>query len=63
MAVQDFSKCPEDKRHKCEIFHCDSRRDRYCCFYCQRKGICRNPCLNNPERCGKAFEEDKKNGK
>lgn len=60
--VTDFSKHPEgeDKTHKCEIFHCDMRRDRYCCFYCSRKNICRNPCLNNPERCGKAFEEVEK---
>lgn len=59
----DFYKHPEGegKKHKCEIFHCDMRRDRYCCFYCGEKNICRNPCLNIPERCGKAFEEVEKN--
>lgn len=51
----------QDTRHKCEIFHCDQRRDRYCCFYCWRIGTCRNPCLNHPERCGKAFEQEVKN--
>lgn len=50
----------QDTRHKCEIFHCDQRRDRYCCFYCLRKSICKNPCLNHPERCGKSFEQEAK---
>lgn len=44
---------------KCEIFHCDKRGDRYCCFYCEKKSKCNNPCLNYPDRCGKAFEEGK----
>lgn len=47
----------QDTQHKCEIFHCDQRRDRYCCFYRRRKDKCKNPCHNNPEKCGKAFEE------
>ncbi len=58
--VTDFSKYPEDRRHRCEIFHCHYRKDRYCCFYCQHKGTCRNPCHNDPERCGKAFEQEAK---
>lgn len=45
--------------HKCQIFHCDRRGDRYCCFYCERKKKCKNPCLNHPDRCGQAFEEEK----
>lgn len=45
--------------HKCQIFHCDRRGDRYCCFYCERKKKCKNPCLNRPDRCGQAFEEGK----
>lgn len=46
----------QDTRHRCEIFHCDKRGDRYCCFYCNRE--CKNPCHNNPERCGEAFEKE-----
>ncbi len=46
--------------YKCEIFHCDKRGDRYCCHYCDRKEKCKNPCLNHPERCGKAFEQEEK---
>lgn len=49
----------QDTQHKCEIFHCDKRGDRYCCFYCWKKDKCKNPCHNNPEKCGKAFEEKK----
>jgi len=43
-----------DTKHRCEIFHCDRRRDRYCYFYCHMKESCKNPCLNGPERCGKS---------
>ena len=42
---------------KCEIFHCDKRGDRYCCFYCEKNNKCKNPCLNHPDRCGQAFKE------
>ena len=45
------------KRHKCKVFHCDYCKDRYCCFYCNRKEKCRNHCLNNPNKCGNAFEQ------
>lgn len=36
----------------CSRFYCDDRGDRYCCAGCPRFSICRNPCLNSPERCG-----------
>lgn len=42
-------------KHRCDIFHCDKRGDRYCCFFCNNKEKCKNPCMNNPEKCGKAF--------
>lgn len=32
-----------DTKHRCEIFHCDRRRDRYCCFYCHMKESCKIP--------------------
>lgn len=38
--------------HRCKIFHCDRRGDRYCCFYCLGKDSCPNPCLNMPHKCG-----------
>lgn len=41
--------------HMCEIFFCDKRGDRQCCFYCEWKKKCKNHCLNNPEKCGKYF--------
>ena len=61
MAVTEFPKCVEENKHRCKIFHCDHRKDRYCCFYCGRKGCCKNPCQNNPKRCNAAFEQEDKN--
>lgn len=36
----------------CSRFHCDRRGDRYCCAGCRLKPECRNPCQNDPARCG-----------
>lgn len=36
----------------CQRFYCDARGDRYCCTDCNQRGICANPCLNHPLRCG-----------
>ena len=38
----------------CSRFHCDRRGDRYCCADCveRKRDRCRNPCLNDPARCG-----------
>lgn len=36
----------------CTRFHCDRRGDRYCCADCPLKSRCKNPCLNDPARCG-----------
>lgn len=38
----------------CSRFHCDKRGDRYCCADCveRKRDRCRNPCLNDPARCG-----------
>ncbi len=50
-------------QRRCEIFHCDARGDRYCCYWCYRKKICKNPCINNPSRCGKMFLQEEVKGK
>lgn len=50
----------QDTKHKCEIFNCLRRGGKYCCFYCSNKGRCTNPCLNNPERCGKIIDSKTK---
>lgn len=47
----------------CQIFHCDHRGDRYCCHDCQRRDKCKNPCRNNPARCGQVFEKEDEHGK
>lgn len=49
----------QDTKHKCEIFNCLRRGGKYCCYYCANKGSCSNPCLNYPDRCGQAFQEEK----
>ena len=51
-----------DREHRCEIFNCDYRRGSYCCAYCWRKDVCRNPCQNGPERCGQCYTEGKTGG-
>ncbi len=46
---------PEKRNARmCSRFHCDRRGDRYCCFDCveRKRDRCRNPCLNDPARCG-----------
>lgn len=44
----------------CSIFTCDRRRGNFCCADCgfnnsQLRNRCKNPCLNNPERCNCAL--------
>lgn len=53
MALKVF-KAP-DGAHMCDIFFCDKKRERHCCYYCEDKKKCSNPCLNNPDACGKHF--------
>lgn len=48
------------KPRMCSTFHCDRRGDRYCCADCSQKPLCKNPCLNDPSRCGL---EDQRPGK
>lgn len=42
----------KNKFRMCSLFHCDKRGDRYCCVDCRLKPKCRNPCQNDPARCG-----------
>ena len=49
----------------CSVFHCDKRGDCYCCIDCNKIQKCRNPCQNNPDKCGleniqKSLKEDSK---
>ena len=38
----------------CSRFHCDKRGGRFCCADCveRKRDRCRNPCHNDPARCG-----------
>lgn len=47
--------------HRCKLFGCLFNRkgklyhmsygEKKCCFFCNRKSDCPNPCLNHPEKC------------
>ncbi len=43
-------------RH-CQIFNCDRKHGNICCADCINRSSCKNPCLNNPERCGQVKAE------
>ncbi len=45
---------------KCRLFNCDKERRHQCCAFCQHRTICKNPCLNHPDRCGQLREETPK---
>ena len=49
---------------KCKIFNCTRARyvNNRCCFYCEKKEICADPCLNNPEKCNMCFYPEPKEG-
>lgn len=47
------------QKQMCDIFHCDRRGDMYCCYYCPKKKGCRNPCLNDPGKCGQIKLKEK----
>lgn len=48
----------KNKRFRsCQIFNCDQMRGNICCAYCVKKVKCKNPCLNNPQRCGQVKGE------
>lgn len=37
---------------RCKIFNCDRRHGNYCCFDCNLRSKCKNPCQNSPYHCG-----------
>lgn len=37
---------------RCKNFNCDRRHGNYCCADCGYRTTCKNPCLNDPSRCG-----------
>lgn len=44
----------------CTLFKCIRlRAGKLCCRFCDRRDICFNPCLNDPEKCGKYEYVDK----
>ena len=53
--TQRFIAPTASNNNRCGLFYCDRRRNRYCCYYCPTKTICHNPCINDPDKCGKHF--------
>ena len=43
----------------CSIFNCDRVHKNLCCNDCFQRGICKNRCLNSPEKC-RAVKEMKR---
>ena len=37
---------------KCLLFNCDKKHKNQCCYFCDNRKKCKNPCLNNPQKCG-----------
>ena len=39
---------------QCKIFHCTRSRGvkMECCYYCDKREECGDPCRNNPDACG-----------
>lgn len=42
---------------RCKLFNCDKRHGHYCCSSCHLRSKCKNPCQNNPDRCGQLRPE------
>lgn len=36
----------------CQIFNCDERHGNFCCAKCRDRKKCKNPCKNDPKKCG-----------
>lgn len=48
-----MGRAPKYGSRRCRIFNCNRRHGSFCCVGCgyKRSGSCKNPCLNDPERC------------
>lgn len=42
----------KDRMRRCKNFNCDRLHGHYCCADCEWRATCKNPCLNDPSRCG-----------
>ena len=43
---------------KCKLFYCARIKAQYCCTHCAMQSKCSYRCLNSPDRCGQAIEEE-----
>lgn len=42
---------PNAARPQCKIFGCELLGSSACCFYCDHRASCPDPCNNHPDRC------------
>ena len=47
-----MAKEKDPKATECSLFYCDNMRGGYCCRKCASFKRCKNPCLNDPAKCG-----------
>lgn len=49
---------------KCKIFNCTRARyvNNRCCYYCEKKDKCSDPCFNDPKKCSMCFYPETKEG-
>ena len=45
---------------KCKIFTCpkSAHITAKCCFYCEKRDKCADPCMNHPEKCGQCVKPE-----
>ena len=50
---------------KCRIFSCTRMHyiTNFCCQFCERREVCNDPCLNDPEKCGMCFDPNEEEQK
>ena len=58
------SRYPKCKIFSCKRSHSGTVKD-LCCFYCEKKAYCLDPCLNDPAKCRMCVmlqDQENKNG-
>ncbi|WP_313525430.1 hypothetical protein [Anaerotignum sp.] len=55
--TQPLSISEQKPNRRCAVFNCNRRHGNTCCADCVNRASCKNPCLNNPQRCGQVKAE------
>lgn len=46
---------PNTRNPQCMLFGCEILNNCNCCFFCDHRSACPDPCLNHPDRCQKCI--------